>query len=133
MSEKKNVCRCPVCGSTKAHYDHARSKPNRTFMTCPACGHEGLYEAWEVTRDWFVEIDLAEGAAVPDKLPPQTSAERSAAEAKAKWLVMAHDSYAREDRVVAELDSEISAHRRLKELQAAKPDGDHMWIVKAEP
>ncbi len=133
MSELKNVCRCPVCGSTKAHYDAARTKRPQTFMTCPSCGHEGLYEAWEVTRDWFVEIELADGASVPDKLPPLTAEERAAAEAKAKWLVMAHDTYSREDRVVATLDSEIEAHNTMRGLKASDPNADHMWVIKAEP
>ena len=129
MSEKKNVCRCPACGSTRAHYDGQRSTSNQTFMTCPACGHEGLFDRWDVTRDWFVEIELAAGAAVPAKLPPQTAAQRAAVEATARWYVMAHNSYAREDRVVGEYATEAEAKRAM-ELAQRQPDADHMWIVK---
>ena len=131
MSEK-NVCRCPSCGSTKAHYDPKQSKDGKTFMTCPSCGHGGLYEAFEVSRDWFVQIEVADGASVPEKLPPQSSSERAAADAKAKWLVMAHNSYAREDRVVSQHDTEGEAQQAMKQLQA-QPDADHMWIVKDAP
>lgn len=123
----KNVCRCPACGSTKAHYDAARSKGG-TFMTCPSCGHEGLYDAFEVSRDWFVEIDL--DGPMPATLPPQTREQRAAADASAKWLVMSHDSYAREDSVVAECGSEDEAKRIMAERQR-QPNADHMWIVKA--
>lgn len=124
------VCRCPNCGSTKAHYDSVRSKEHKTFMVCPKCGTEGLLEAWEVARDWFVE--LAEGASVPASLPPQTLEERVSADARMKWLVMAHDAYAREDRVVAVCDREDEARRQMESLQTA-PNADHMWIVRGEP
>lgn len=131
MSER-NVCRCPMCGSTKAHYDAKQSKDGKTFMTCPNCTHGGLYEAFEVTRDWYVQIELPDGAPVPAVLPPQGAAERAAADADLKWLVMAHNSYAREDRVVSQHDTESEAKQAMAQLQA-QPDADHMWIVRAEP
>jgi hypothetical protein len=64
-------------------------------------------------------------------LAPQSAAERAAADAKLKWLVLAHDSYAREDRVVATFDTESEALARLRELEA-EPDADPMRIVRAE-
>lgn len=130
MSEKKNVCRCPACGSTRAHYDGQRSTNNETFMTCPACGHEGLFDRWEVSRHWFVEIELPADAPIPAVLPTETPEERAAIEATASWYLMAHDSYAREDRTVGQYATEADAKRAMARAEE-QPGADHMWIVKA--
>lgn len=132
MSETQKVCRCPACGSTRAHYDAARSSRDATFMTCPACGHEGAFERWEVVRDWYVEIELAAGAPVPAALPPQTAAERAALEATAAWVLMAHSSYAREDRVVGRYATEAAAKSAMARARE-QPGADPMWIVRAGP
>lgn len=129
MTEKKNVCRCPMCGSTKAHYDGKRSQ-NGTFMTCPNCGHEGLYDPYEVSRDWYVELEVADGVAIPAVLPPQSAAERAAADTSSRWIVMSHNSYSREDTVVAQCATEAEAKQLVAERQK-NPDADHMWIVRA--
>lgn len=128
MSEKKKICRCPACGSTRAHYDAKRSTGSETFMTCPACGHEGLFDRWDVSRHWYVEIELQGGAPVPAALPPQTASERAAIEATASWYVMAHDSYSREDRIVGQYATEAEAKSAM--ARAQKPDADHTWVVK---
>lgn len=127
-----NVCRCPACGSTKAHYDPQRSGSGKTFMSCPGCGNEGLLEAFEVSRDWLVKLELDEGASVPERLAPQSAAERAAAEAKLKWIVLAHDTYAREDREIGTFETRSEAEAKLREL-SAQPDAEFMRIVRAEP
>lgn len=129
MTEKRNVCRCPACGSTRARYEAARSTSERTAMTCPACGHEGRFDRWEVTHDWFVELDLAVGAPLPAHLPPASAADRDAREAAARWFLMAHASHAREDRVVGQYATEAEAERAM-ELAGQRPDAEPMWIVK---
>lgn len=130
MSEKKSICRCPACGSTRARYDGQRSTTNETFMTCPACGHEGLFDRFDVSRHWFVEIALPAEAPIPAVLPPETAEERAAIEATVSWYLMAHDSYAREDRTIGQYPTEAEAKSAMARAQA-QPDADHMWIVKA--
>lgn len=66
---KKTVCRCPTCGSTTAYCDESRSIVDLSFMTCPACGNGGLNDPWQVSEDWLVDIELAEGQEVPATLP----------------------------------------------------------------
>lgn len=128
MSVKQKICRCPACGSTRAHYDGQRSTDSKTFMTCPACGHEGLFDRWDASRHWYVEIELPGGAPVPAALAPQTASERAAIEATASWYVMAHDSYSREDRVVGQYATEAAAKSAM--ARAQQPGADHTWVVK---
>ncbi len=129
-SETKKICRCPACGSTGAVYDGARSTSEGTLMTCPACGHEGLFDRWEVSRDWYVEVELPAGALLPAALPPQTASERAAIEATASWYLMAHNDYAREDRVVGQYATQAEAERAMARARQ-QPDADSMWVVKA--
>ena len=67
---KVSVCRCPTCGSTSAGADESRSRLEFTHMQCDGCGHGGLVDSWERDFDWFVQIELPEGAAVPARLAP---------------------------------------------------------------
>ena len=39
-------------------------------MQCDSCGIGGLHDSWERDFDWFVEIDLPDGADIPAHLPP---------------------------------------------------------------
>ncbi len=132
MTEKTKVCRCPACGGARAHYEAARSSSEQTCMRCPECSHEGLFDRWEVTRDWFVEIDLAPGEPLPTRLPPASAAEREAREATARWSLMMHVAYAREDRVLGEYATEAAAEQAM-ELARHRADAEHMWIVKSGP
>jgi hypothetical protein len=103
-----------------------------------AHAHDSTVVARTRTRTSFARglpvlrrLELAGEASVPERLAPQSAAERAAADATLKWLVLAHDSYAREDRVVATFGTEREALARLRELEA-EPDADPMRIVRAE-
>ena len=52
-------------------------------------------------------------------------------ETKKRWLVMGFNSYARENYVVAAVETEEQAKRVMAQKQA-EANADHMWIAKDE-
>ena len=52
-------------------------------------------------------------------------------ETKKRWLVMGFNSYARENYVVAEVETEAEA-KRVMALRQSEPNADHMWIANDE-
>ncbi|MCK6545523.1 hypothetical protein L6R52_06610 [Myxococcota bacterium] len=67
---KVTVLRCPRCGSTDAIWDEPRSILEFTYMHCNTCGEGGLCDSWERDFDWYVEIELPEGAPIPERVAP---------------------------------------------------------------
>lgn len=144
---KKTVCRCPACGSTEAYCDESRSAYDLSFMTCPSCGEEGFNDSWQVSEDWLVDIELADGEPVPAKLAglkdgeyfaQQLAKVREEREARTRWRVMGRDTFAREDFTVGEYTTEAEAEQKVSELEArhaATQDAalrDEVWITKVE-
>ena len=52
-------------------------------------------------------------------------------ETKKRWIVMGFNSYARENYVVAEVETEAEA-KRILALRQSEPNADHMWIANDE-
>ena len=151
---KTTVCRCPECGSTQAFCDESRSIVDLSYMACPACGHGGFNDSWQVAEDWLVDIDLPEGQPVPSTLPGLKDGEyfhqqlaqareareaREAAEPKSRWRVMGRDTFAREDYVAGEFATEAEAKQKIASMTArheATQDEalrDELWIIEVKP
>ena len=64
------VMRCPSCGATDVWCDESRSFIDINCLCCRACNNVEYQDSWERDFNWYLEIELAEGAPVPDKVEP---------------------------------------------------------------
>jgi hypothetical protein len=65
---KTTVVRCPNCGSTHAGVDESRSAYEFAYMQCSACAHGELQDEHQIKANWNVDVDLPEGAPLPERL-----------------------------------------------------------------
>lgn len=67
------VC-CPKCGSTNAGRDGFFSDIGSDTMMCNSCHHVEMLDEDEEGGSWVVEVELADGERLPEKLPVAAAA-----------------------------------------------------------